>query len=146
MLAILATVLGVAAPSLSRFFGGRALQEETRRFLALTRHGSQQAISEGIPMILWFGEGEYGLRPGFAWPTNRHNRIRYRLAEGLAMETEALPTGTSASIPLIRFLPDGSIGLESIGALRISGRREGEKRIVLSDWRLRYEIADEDEG
>ncbi len=150
VMAVLAAALGVAAPSLSNFFAGRTLGEETRRLMALTRHGAAQAVSEGIPMTLWLAEeeGEYGLRPAFAWPTNRANHIRYRLRSGISLETEPLPSHAGLFLPNaapeIRFLPDGSVGLGSIGAVVLSDGREGRTRIALSPWRLRYQVEDPD--
>src|SRR5262249_19567201 len=53
VMALLAIVLGISAPSLSRFFRGRSLESEAQRFLALTRHAQSRAVSEGVPMVVW---------------------------------------------------------------------------------------------
>ena len=53
VMTILTTVIGVAAPSLARFFRGRTLDSEAKRLLALTRHGQNRAVSEGVPIELW---------------------------------------------------------------------------------------------
>ena len=50
-MALLAMVLAVSAPALSRFFKGRTLDSEAHRFLALTRHAQQRAVSEGVPVV-----------------------------------------------------------------------------------------------
>ena len=64
VMAVLTIVVSIGAPALSRFFRGRDLDSEARRFLALTRYGQSRAISEGVPMILWFDKNErtYGLK------------------------------------------------------------------------------------
>jgi prepilin-type N-terminal cleavage/methylation domain-containing protein len=64
VMTLLVIVLGVSAPSLSRFFRGRTLDSETKRFLALTRYGQSRAVSEGVPVVLWIDskQGEYGLQ------------------------------------------------------------------------------------
>ena len=54
VMTLLAIVLAVSSPALSKFFKGRGLDNESRRFLALTRHAQSRAVSEGVPMVLWF--------------------------------------------------------------------------------------------
>ena len=53
VMAILTISVAMTAPTLARFFRGRALDSEARRLLALTRYGQSRAASEGIPMDLW---------------------------------------------------------------------------------------------
>src|SRR5262249_21799177 len=64
VMALLAVVLAVSAPSLSKFFKGRTLDSEARRFVSLTRYGQSRAVSEGVPMMLWIDPKErtYGLQ------------------------------------------------------------------------------------
>lgn len=146
VLGLLAAILAIAAPSLSRFFSGRSLQEETRRFLALTQYGGNQAVSEGAPMVLWIEPrlGEYGLRPETGYPTNRHNAFHYRLRGDLELEVETapLPQAGESRASLIYFLPDGSISETSLFSVRIRDRREGEVFIARSDNRLNFEVRD----
>src|SRR5688572_21325907 len=63
VMALLAIILAVSAPSLSRFFKGRGLESEAQRFMALTRHAQSRAVSEGVPMVLWLETKQrlYGL-------------------------------------------------------------------------------------
>ena len=146
VLGLLAAILAVAAPSLSRFFSGRSLQEETRRFLALTQYGGNLAVSEGVPMVLWIEPklGEYGLRPETGYPTNRHNAFHYRLRDDLELEVEtaSLPQASKSSALSIYFLPDGSISETSFSSIRIRDRSEGEVCIAQSDNRLNFEVRD----
>ena len=147
VMGLIAAILGVAAPTLGRFFSGRALTEETRRFLALTQYGSNQAINEGVPMVLWIAEsdGEYGLRPDTGYPTNRYNTFHYRLHERLRFEIDAteLNSLNLSPTPSISFLPDGSISENSLYSVRLLDRREGESRIAQSYNRLEYEVRSE---
>lgn len=146
VLGLLAAVLAIAAPSLSRFFSGRSLQEETRRFLALTQYGGNQAVSEGVPMVLWIEPelGEYGLRPETGYPTNRHNAFHYRLRDDLELdvETASLSQAGKSRTPSIYFLPDGSISETSLSFIRIRDRSEGEVCIAQSENRLNFEVLD----
>jgi len=90
VLAVLATVLAVSAPSLGRFFRGRSLDSEAHRLLALTRHAQDRAVSEGIPMILWLDldARRYGLLADPAWSIAP--------AGSKASRLDSLPLGTPA--------------------------------------------------
>src|SRR5689334_17133320 len=63
VMAILAIAVSFTAPALANFFRGRTLDYEARRLLALTRQGQSRAVSEGLPMELWFdvSKSAYGL-------------------------------------------------------------------------------------
>ena len=65
VMAILTSIFAITVPSLGRFFRGQSIEEETRRFLTLTRYAPNLAISSNIPMILWVDEmnNTYGIRP-----------------------------------------------------------------------------------
>ncbi len=88
VMAMLAVVIAVAAPSLSRFFRGRTLDSEARRFLALTHYGQSRAVSEGIPMTLWINtrEGAYGLEEAPGYEDYDTKARSYELAKDLEME------------------------------------------------------------
>src|SRR6185295_17263880 len=64
VMAMLLIVLAVSFPSLRGFFRGRNLDNEARRFLALTRYAHNRAVSEGYPMVLWIdaNQGTYGMQ------------------------------------------------------------------------------------
>lgn len=144
VLGLLAFVMAASAPSLSRFFGGRNLIEESRRFLALTEHGRNQAISEGIPMRLWMDiKGrQYGLKPEIGYPTNRFNSFHYHLREGIRLEIEASAVSRGfVKSPSILFLPDGSISENSLYEILLKDRR-GQRRIAPSSHRLNFELRD----
>src|SRR5437016_14129570 len=63
VMAMLLIVLAVAAPSLSKFFRGRTLDSEARRFVSLTRYGQSRAVSDGVPSGFWIdpNQGSHGL-------------------------------------------------------------------------------------
>ena len=63
VMVLLAVVIAISAPSLSRFFRSRSLDSEAQRFMALTRHAQSRAVSEGVPMVLWLETKQrtYGL-------------------------------------------------------------------------------------
>jgi Tfp pilus assembly protein FimT len=150
-MAMLLTVLGVAAPSLSRFFRGRALESEARRFLALTRHAQSRAVSEGIPMVLWVNEDlkTYGLHTEAAYTDMDEKSVDFELARDLKIEVSLMASQTNGAMQtlqsrtnsvLIRFLPDGYLNANSPEYVVLREREEDEIWITQSRNRLNYEI------
>lgn len=160
VMVILASVLGVAAPSLSRFFRGRNLDSEAQRLLSLTRHGAQRSIAEGIPMDLWFDipNRRYGLRADPTWEEDDGYAAEFEIADDVDLELRQadLNSRTNSSLdirepvvanglPTLRFMPDGSFGPSSPEWMQLQGRRDtGEEQEKL--WiapglnRLNYEL------
>jgi Tfp pilus assembly protein FimT len=157
VMALLTIVIGISAPTLSRFFRGRTLEVEANRVLALTRYGQSQAVSAGLPLVLWIDrvEGTYGLREQMGYyPGVRQLRERetsqnlisdeksweYKLDKNLRFElpqNERLTNGVGT----IRFAPDGTIEESSLPCLLIEDQDKEVIPIIQSRNRLRYEIA-----
>src|SRR2546425_6808201 len=93
VMALLGIVIGVSAPALSNFFRGRNLDNEGRRFVALTRYAQSRAVSEGVPMIVWINmrQGIYGLEqePGYSLADT--NARSFTLGKDLQIATMDLP-------------------------------------------------------
>ena len=160
VMTILVIVISVAAPSLSRFFKGRTLDSEAKRFLALTRYGQSRAVSEGVPMLLWINQkqGAYGLQADSSYVEQDSKTLEYHLDRDLQVEVvqsavnkPMTPGGTlatvfrgnggvSASLPRIRFTPDGFIGDTSPAYVVFRGADQGQVSIGESQTRLNYEI------
>jgi prepilin-type N-terminal cleavage/methylation domain-containing protein len=157
VLALLAMAVAVAAPSLSRFFAGRALDSEGRRMLALTRHAQDRAVSEGVPMVMWFNPdaGTYGVEAELTYDDTDTKAVIYELNSDLTMEmapivpgaVEPLPWKVTAEISgmhqCIRFTPDGFIAETSPPWIWLRVRREDLPDAVwlaLSDNGLNYEL------
>ena len=147
VMALLAMVLTLSAPALSRFFGGRALEEEARRMLALTRYGRSEAVSRAVPMELWIDteSGTYGLspQPGYGFEDDKKS-VEFNLAEGLRFEVDAEALDEDGKAKIL-FCPDGAIDEGSLGSLLI--RDNGNEAIAIAqvDYGLGYEIQQNDE-
>ena len=154
VMALLIIAVAGVAPRLSAFFSGRTLDSEAQRFLALTRYGQSQAVSEGVTMILWMdpGTGAYGLRrqEGFVSSNTislvpnvnqlvsaKDTVVSFQLSDKLRFK---LDQGTAGSKPAnqIQFAPDGSIDEESPQTVVIQ-RDNGERvSIVQANNQLNY--------
>jgi prepilin-type N-terminal cleavage/methylation domain-containing protein len=110
VLAMLATIMAVSAPSLAWFFKGRSLHEESRRFLALTRYARSEAVSASVPMELWIdtGSGNYGLRRQTIYGNEEENPLEYQLTEHQEFEVD-LDDLDKEGIAIFIFLPDGTM-------------------------------------
>ena len=88
VMGLLAVVLGISAPVLSGFVKGRKLQEEARRFLALTRYGRSEAISRGVCMELRIDMDarKYGIYPQVEYGSGARPPVEFDLPEGFSVE------------------------------------------------------------
>lgn len=163
VMTILAIAVSFTAPALANFFRGRSLDYEARRLLALTRQGQSRAVSEGLPMELWFDTagGAYGLEAEPSYEAVDPKAINFTLDSQmqiefadqnsgahfgtLALTSSTTPAGATVlsnhpNLPKIRFLPDGSISESSPQTLHLIGRDGMSLWLMLSRNRLNYEI------
>ena len=168
VMAILTIAVSISAPALSSFFHGRVLDSEARRLLAATRSAQSRAVSEGIPVDLWFDDSQnmYGIEaePSYGEQDQKSEQIvldrnvslkvttlniaasRSNGAFGGSDNSRSGRTGnpgfqtTHANFPHIRFLPDGSIGEASPQMVQLIGSDENSLWLMLSRSRLTYEL------
>lgn len=147
VLALLVIVTSLAAPALSNFVRGRALDSEARRLAALMHAGQSRAVSEGAPMVLWLDEkqGAYGLQ---AETTGQNGDPK---AENLSVDSTlqlaVLNVGTATpvtfqNLPAIRFLPDGTVDENSLQTVKLTDSAGFSRWLVLNSSRTGYEIRD----
>lgn len=155
VMTLLAVILSLAAPSLSKFFHGRTLDSESRRFLALTRYGQSRAVSEGTPMVLWTDPKTrtYGLEQESSYSVIDDKIQEFKLDENLTLELTDVPRQTGATGAgsragraglAIRFLPDGFVSETSPQSVIIEEEKVGRVWLALSTNRLAYAIQTND--
>lgn len=156
VLALLALVLAVSAPSLSKFFKGRSLESEARRFMALTRHAQSRAVSEGVPMVLWFDSKQrlYGLNADRSFVQDDPMAEEFQVDEAVQIEFELSSEAVAASqaslfksdkldtsgFYFLRFNPDGFVSPSSPESVVFRQGDQGELRVAQSRNRLNYEL------
>jgi len=151
VMAVLSVVISLGAPTLARFFRGRALDEEGQRLLAVTRYGQGGAGSEGVPIILWMkaSDGTYGLRVqegytgtggGSGSPSGTGKDVKFQLADRLhfALSRVGRIQNQEATI---RFAPNGAIDEDS-SLQRVEIRQDDGDSIAIveSDNKMNYVI------
>jgi len=148
VMGLMATVLALSAPALSRFTIARKLDDEARRMLALTRYGRSEAVSRGVPMELWIDleQNAYGLRPqsGYGSAESRPP-VEFRISDGLTLEIAEQKRNTKTPGAIL-FWPDGAIDEDSLPRVTLRDDRDGGwRRIALADSGLEYALETTDE-
>jgi len=149
VLTLLAIMTSLAAPSLSNFFRGRALDAEARQLLALTHAGQSRAVASGFPMLLWLdGPGHsYGLMEEATTSSGSSAGVDPKAEEFTfddqlqieAVHASPLPVN-GRSLPAIRFLPDGTIDENSASSWRLLAPNGDALWLMESTNHLSYEI------
>ncbi|HOB33565.1 MAG TPA: GspH/FimT family pseudopilin [Verrucomicrobiota bacterium] len=149
ILATLAIVTSIAAPSMSAFFRGRVLSSEARQLLALTHAARARAVSEGFPVVLWVDSDarEYGVQMENTLEAGVRGQVdlnaeTFQLDPSLQIAVlDAVPLSVNGrSLPGIRFMPDGMADEDSAATIRLTSRTGEMLYLVQSTNRLGYEI------
>jgi type II secretion system protein H len=147
VLALLVIITSIAAPAMSRFVRGRALDAEARRLLTLMHLAQSRAVSEGEPMMLWVNEKSGGY--GVAAETSGQNgdpkaedlMIDSTLAISVLNSGTGVPT-TFNNLPAIRFQADGTIDENSPQTLKLTDSDGFSRLLTETPLRNGYEITD----
>ncbi|HTV41646.1 MAG TPA: prepilin-type N-terminal cleavage/methylation domain-containing protein [Candidatus Sulfotelmatobacter sp.] len=114
VMALLVVAVCMVAPRLSDFVRGRALDSEARRLLALTNAGESRAVSEGMPMVLWFNQKQNVLGLEVETPPKGGDTKAENVSVSESVVISPVNKGVSGMttfnhLPAIRFLPDGTV-------------------------------------
>jgi len=153
VMALLVIAAALTAPRLITFFRGRALSQEAQRIIALTHYAQSRAISEGVPVILWFdpATARYGqnIQDGFTDTDGRAST--FTLESSLTLEVPAGETppvselgdetlGLPQNQSVIRFTPDGFFDPSSVAKLILRQGTDSALQILPAANGLDYEI------
>ena len=146
VMSLLVVAVCLVAPRMSDFVRGRALDSEARRLLALTDAGQARAVSEGMPMVLWFNpkQNVCGLQeetPPKGGDLKAENVIISDSVQIAPVTKASLGATTFNNLPAIRFLPDGTIDENSPQKLQLTEGNDALWLIQLQN-RTGYEISD----
>lgn len=156
VMVLLAIVLAVCAPSLSKFFKGRSLDSEAKRFMALTRYAQSRAVAEGVPMVLWLETEQriYGLNADRSFIEEDPKAEQFTLDNALQVEVLRFSGAMAAvqtnrfrnerldagNLYTLRFNPDGFVSPGSPEAVVFRQGDNEELWVAQSRNRLNYEI------
>ncbi len=119
---LLSTIGALVAPSLSKSFRQQALDREATRFYSLTEYGRSEAISQGVPMVIWIEKEtrRFGVKSKEGYATGATRNLEYVLDPEVQFVTTSLKDPNATD--LIEFDPEGSITLESTPTIQIQTR------------------------
>ena len=130
VMALLATLMALVAPRLSGSLQRRNLDQEARRWIALTEFGRDQAVSQGVPMVVWLDAETswFGLQPKPGYWASSNRVVEVQLPEEIEFElaTAARATGPQT---VVEPAPDGYLDADSIEVLGLR-HRSGDRVIV----------------
>jgi prepilin-type N-terminal cleavage/methylation domain-containing protein len=147
VMALLVVAVSIVAPRMSGFIRGQAIGSEARRLEALMHAGQARAVSEGMPMVLWFDakQNECGLQeetpPRGGDP--RAESVDVSEYVQIAVANAAGPSGATTfhNLPAIRFLPDGMVDENSPQTLELTEGNDALWFIEMQN-RTGYEVSD----
>ena len=147
VLALLVIATSLAAPALSNFVRGRALDSEARRLAALMHAGQSRAVSEGMPMMLWIDEktGNYGLEAETSGQNGDPKAENLTLDSTLQIAVQNVGAATPVTfrnLPALRFLADGTVDENSPQVLKMTDSAGFSRWLGLNSGRTGYEIRD----
>jgi type II secretion system protein H len=147
VMALLVVAISLAAPALSNFVRGRALDSEARRLAALMHAGQSRAVSEGMPMVLWLDEkqGAYGLQAETTGQNGGPKAENLNVDSTLVMAVLNVGATTPVkfnNLPAVRFLPDGAVDENSPQTVQLTDSAGFSRWLVLNSAGTGYEIRD----
>jgi type II secretion system protein H len=147
ILALLVIITSLAAPRMSGFIRGRALDSESRRLFALMHAAQSRAVSEGLPMVVWLDQKQdaYGLSE--ETPSKNGDPKAENLTVDSTLQISVLNVGMSSptmfnNLPAIRFLADGSVDESSPQTVQLTDSAGFMRWLLLNKTRTGYEISD----
>ena len=145
VMAILVVLLAVSAPALTRSARGRRLNGEAARLLALTEYARDEAISQGVPMIVWMepDAGAFGVEAKAGYPANVQREKEYILAKDIEFDLTDSATSSGGHVSAIVYGPDGTPDSTSLETIRIMDRRDASITLTRTRDGLGYEILKE---
>ena len=147
ILALLVIITSLAAPAMSNFVRGQALDSEARRLYALLHGAQSRAVSEGMPMVVWGDEksDSYGMEE--ETPGKNGDPKAETLAVDSTVQIAVVSSGSSApttfnNLPAIRFLPDGTVDENSPPTLELTDSAGFSRWLIETSSHTGYEISD----
>lgn len=141
VMALLATVMAFAAPSLSRSLRQRHLDGEAAHLLALTEYARDEAVAQGVPMILSIDPQEKRVsveaHPGYGG-AERRDRVA-QLNRDIVLEVTKAASAPGSG-HAVEFGPDGALKAGSLEAVRLADSSESTVTVARTRDGWGYEI------
>lgn len=145
VMALLATLLAVSSPLLSRSFKQRALEQEATQLLAATEYARDEAVSQGVPMSVWIdvANGACGVQAQSGYEGNPSRERTWFLPADVHFDAVAAPTDQSGRMIAAQFDADGTLDLESVDSISLVARSNESITLTQTEDGWGYEIVKE---
>jgi type II secretion system protein H len=142
VMAVLATVMALAAPSLSRSLRNRNLDQEAKRFIALTEYARSEAVSQAVPMIVWIDAdgGRFGAEPKAGFTSADNTKKEYPLNSDVHFDLTNAPAAQDGLVTAVEFEPDGTPDPSSMATVQLADRFKNAVAIAKTQDGWGYEI------
>ncbi|HEV7867610.1 MAG TPA: GspH/FimT family pseudopilin [Chthoniobacteraceae bacterium] len=146
VMALLAVIFAFSAPALGRSMRDRHLKDEAVRLVALTEYARNEAVSQGVPMVVWADPEarRFGVEPKAGFAGAEARRREYALSSNLRVEIATAATiSGSRVIEAIEFTPDGTPSLTSAESVRLIDLHESVVTVAQTTDGWGYEVLKE---
>lgn len=143
VMALLATIMAISAPSLSRSFHGRNLEQQATQLLAATEYARAEAISQGVPMNVWIDapSGMFGVQAKDGYEGEVSREKTWALPPEVRFDTVSATNDQSGHSLVATFQPEGTLDIASMDAIRLVLSSGGAISLTQTDDGSGYEIA-----
>jgi len=134
VMALLATLLALSAPTILHSFKQRNLDQEATQLLAVTEYARNEAISQGVPMNVWLdpASGDFGVQASDGYEGDTTREKAYSLKSDYQFEMEEATADENGRNIMATFDPEGTLDPEiSLVSLRIVNNSDAAAAISL---------------
>ena len=123
VMALLAIMAALSAPAMSRSIRARNLAGEAARFIAATEYGRNEAVSQGVPMVVWIDAKaqRYGVEPKAGFDADETRARDYAMNPDVQVEIDKAAV-SGGVVEAIEFAPDGALTSSSVDSVRLVDR------------------------
>jgi type II secretion system protein H len=147
VMAVLTTIMAIVAPSLSRSFRQRNLDQEAVRFVALTEYARDEAVSQGVPIAVWVDpdHGAFGADAVTDYQGRDVRPKQFTLNQSLHFDAVKSKTMKDSRAQIIQFTADGSpdVTEDSVDSIRIMDQFNASVSVALGEDGWGYEVVKE---
>jgi type II secretion system protein H len=142
VMGLLAIVAALSVPLLSNSLRQRNLDDEATRLVALTEYARDEAVSQGMPMIVSFDQRSrmVTVEPKTGFEGDDHRVLEYALGPDIQLTVQASQRKYGTNREVVEFTPEGVPTSSSAEALELKDRFNSTVSVAKAANRWGYEI------
>lgn len=144
VMALLATLMAVVAPRISGSIRRQNLDQEAVRLVALTEYARDEAVSQGVPMVVWIDveTSEFGSHPKSGFLARDDRSVEYQLREDIEFDGRNSLRSGGPQIA-IEMGSDGLLATHSVREIWLMDRTGASLAVVTTTNGWGYEVMEE---